>query len=122
MLLVRRGIARGWRILMAVVGSVAAVLGAVCEVAWRGLLIVAATCMPIGGVLLATGQDDTSASLVTAAFALGILAVPCWFAARVCARIRPPVTLRRPRWWRWPDRFRSGSARRPQPTHTVEEH
>lgn len=113
---------RLWRAVMVVVGAVAAVLGAVMDLAWRGLLIVAAACMPVGGVLLATGQDETSATLVTAAFALGILAVPCWFATRIFARIRPPATLRRPSWLRWPDRLRPGPLRRTQPAQPVEEH
>lgn len=78
-----------WR----VVGVAAALLGAIFEGAWRGLLLIAGISMPIGGVLLALGMDDTSSTLVTAAFFLGILAVPCWFATRILARIKPPGQL-----------------------------
>lgn len=78
-----------WR----VVGVAAALLGGVFEATWRGLLLIAGISMPIGGVLLALGLEDTSSTLVTAAFFLGILAVPCWFATRILARIKPPGQL-----------------------------
>jgi hypothetical protein len=78
-----------WR----VVGVVAALLGGLLEVTWRGLLLIAGLAMPVGGALMALGQPDTSNTLVTAAFFIGILAVPAWFATRLLARIRPPGTV-----------------------------
>jgi hypothetical protein len=73
-----------------VVGIGAALLGGLGEILWRGMLLIAGAAMPIGGILLALGQDDTSATLVTLAYFVGVLAVPTWFATRLLARIRPP--------------------------------
>lgn len=87
------------RAIWKVVGITAALFGGLFEVLWRALLLIAGLSMPIGGILLALGLDDTSEALVTAAYFIGILAVPTWLATRVLARIRPPgkVRLRRRR-------------------------
>ncbi|MCB0915135.1 MAG: hypothetical protein KDC23_05450 [Actinobacteria bacterium] len=72
---------------MTVVSRVAVVGGRLFGFAWRLLLIVAAAAMATGGVLMAVGSKPLSDTVVTAGFALGILAVPCWFATVVLARI-----------------------------------
>lgn len=84
------GVRRVFEFVWRVVAFVAAVLGGLLEVAWRGLLLVAGIAMPIGGVLMALGNKELSDTVVTAGFAIGILAVPSWLATRVLARIRPP--------------------------------
>lgn len=68
------------------IGVLAMLARPLLEGAWRVLLIIAGAAMPVGGVLMALGKKDLSDTVVTVAFGIGILAVPCWFAARLCAR------------------------------------
>lgn len=75
-----------------VAAKVAAVASPILNFAWRLLLVTAGVAMPVGGALMAVGQETTSDTVVTAAFALGILAVPCWVGAIIAARLRESGT------------------------------
>ena len=43
---------------------------------WKVMLLFAAVCMPVAGVLMAAGQKPTSDLIATAGFTIGVLAVP----------------------------------------------